>query len=86
VSSLANLEHHHSSLKGTVNPAMACALRRSSLSFGDGIVLKDGDWMEVRYEGFGGAAKPDPNRAQRTQPSWLLARLPDQRMRGAFRG
>jgi hypothetical protein len=23
------------------------------LSFGDGIELQDGDWMEVRYDGFG---------------------------------
>jgi hypothetical protein len=28
-----------------------------SLSFGDGIVLKDGDWMEVGYEGFGRALR-----------------------------
>jgi hypothetical protein len=28
-----------------------------SLSFGEGVVLEDGDWMEVRYAGFGRALR-----------------------------
>jgi len=28
-----------------------------SLSFGDGIQLKDGDWAEVRFDGFGRALR-----------------------------
>jgi hypothetical protein len=28
-----------------------------SLSFGDGVELEDGDWMEVRYDGFGRALR-----------------------------
>jgi hypothetical protein len=28
-----------------------------SLSFGDGVALKDGDWMEVQFEGFGRALR-----------------------------
>jgi hypothetical protein len=28
-----------------------------SLSFGDGIELKNGDWMEVQYDGFGRALR-----------------------------
>jgi hypothetical protein len=27
------------------------------LSFGDGVVLKDGDWIDVRYDGFGRALR-----------------------------
>jgi hypothetical protein len=28
-----------------------------SLSFGDGFELEDGDWMEVRFDGFGRALR-----------------------------
>ena len=28
-----------------------------SLSFGEGIELKDGDWMQVKFEGFGRALR-----------------------------
>ena len=28
-----------------------------SLSFGDGVALRDGDWMEVWFEGFGRALR-----------------------------
>jgi hypothetical protein len=61
--SLANLEHHHFKFE---------AHRRSgdihihffgadAFSFGEGIRLNGGDWMEVRFEGFG---KPLRNRVR----------------------
>jgi hypothetical protein len=70
--SLANLEHHHFKFEGHRQPGDVHVhfFGAHSLSFGDGIVLKDGDWMEVRYDGFGRALrnpvrieKKDTNRA-----------------------
>ena len=53
--SLANLEHHHFKFEGHRRPGDVHVhfFGAHSLSFGDGIVLQDGDWMEVFYEGFG---------------------------------
>jgi hypothetical protein len=53
--SLANLEHHHFKFEGHRQPGDVHVhfFGAHSLSFGEGIVLKDGDWMDVRYEGFG---------------------------------
>jgi hypothetical protein len=53
--SLANLEHHHFKFEGHCQPGDVHVhfFGAHSLSFGDGIALRDGDWMEVRYEGFG---------------------------------
>jgi hypothetical protein len=57
--SLANLEHHHFKFEGHRQPGDVHVhfFGAHSLSFGDGIVLQDGDWMEVRYEGFGRALR-----------------------------
>src|SRR5271170_4690024 len=57
--SLANLEHHHFKFEGHRQPGDVHVhfFGAHSLSFGDGIVLKDGDWMEVHYEGFGRALR-----------------------------
>jgi len=57
--SLANLEHHHFKFEGhrQAGDAHVHFFGAHSLSFGDGIVLEDGDWMEVRYEGFGRALR-----------------------------
>jgi hypothetical protein len=57
--SLANLEHHHFKFEGHRQPGDVHVhfFGAHSLSFGDGVVLKDGDWMEVRYEGFGRALR-----------------------------
>jgi hypothetical protein len=57
--SLANLEHHHFKFEGHRQPGDVHVhfYGAHSLSFGDGIVLKDGDWMDVRYEGFGRALR-----------------------------
>ncbi len=53
--SLRNLEHHHFKFEGHRRPGDVHVhfFGAQSLSFGDGIVLQDGDWMEVRYNGFG---------------------------------
>jgi len=57
--SLANLEHHHFKFEGHRQPGDVHVhfYGAHSLSFGDGIVLKDGDWMSVRYDGFGRALR-----------------------------
>jgi hypothetical protein len=57
--SLANLEHHHFKFEGHRQPGDVHVhfFGAHSLSFGDGVALQDGDWMEVRYEGFGRALR-----------------------------
>jgi hypothetical protein len=57
--SLANLEHHHFKFEGHRQPGDVHVhfFGAHSLSFGDDIVLKDGDWMNVHYEGFGRALR-----------------------------
>jgi hypothetical protein len=53
--SLANLEHHHFKFDGHRQPGSVHVhfFGAGALSFGDGIVLQDGDWTEVKFEGFG---------------------------------
>jgi hypothetical protein len=57
--SLANLEHHHFKFEWHRQPGDVHVdfFGAHSLSFGDGIVLKDGDWMDICYEGFGRALR-----------------------------
>jgi hypothetical protein len=57
--SLANLEHHHFKFEGHRQPGDVHVhfFGAHSLSFGDGIALQDGDWMEVQYQGFGRALR-----------------------------
>jgi hypothetical protein len=57
--SLANLEHHHFKFECHRRPGDVHVhfFGAHSLSFGDGIELQDGDWMEVRYDGFGRALR-----------------------------
>ncbi len=57
--SLANLEHHHFKFEGNRQPGDVHVhfFGAHSLSFGEGIELQDGDWMEVRYDGFGRALR-----------------------------
>lgn len=57
--SLANLEHHHFKFEGhrqsgTIHVHFFGA---HALSFGDGIELQDGDWMEIQFDGFGRALR-----------------------------
>ena len=53
--SLANLEHHHFKFDGHRIPGTVHVhfVGAPSLSFGEGIELTDGDWMQVRFEGYG---------------------------------
>lgn len=57
--SLANLEHHHFKFEGHRQPGDLHVhfFGAHSLSFGEGIVLEDGDWVDVGYEGFGRALR-----------------------------
>jgi len=57
--SLANLEHHHFKFEGHRTPGSVHVhfFGAHSLSFGEGIELKDGDWMQVKFEGFGRALR-----------------------------
>jgi hypothetical protein len=57
--SLSNLEHHHFKFEGHRQPGDVHVhfFGAHSLSFGDGIVLQDGDWVDIRYEGFGRALR-----------------------------
>jgi hypothetical protein len=57
--SLQNIEHHHFKFETHRRPGDvhihyfgACAL-----SFGEGVLLADGDWMEIRFETFGRALR-----------------------------
>jgi hypothetical protein len=57
--SLANLEHHHFKFEGHRIPGHVHVhfFGAHSLSFGDGIELRDGDWMSVRFDGYGRALR-----------------------------
>jgi hypothetical protein len=53
--SMANLEHHHFKFPGHRHPGRVHIhfFGAHSLSFGDGIEMANGDWMQVRFDGFG---------------------------------
>ncbi|WP_263384346.1 AraD1 family protein [Granulicella arctica] len=57
--SLANLEHHHFKFSGHRQPGNVHVhfFGADALSFGSGIVLREGDIAEVRFEGFGRALR-----------------------------
>jgi hypothetical protein len=57
--SLANLEHHHFKFDGHRQPGDVHVhfFGAHSLSFGDGIALRDGDWIDIRFDGFGRALR-----------------------------
>jgi hypothetical protein len=63
--SLANLEHHHFKFDGHRRPGSIHIhfFGADVLSFGEGIVLTEGDITEVRFEGFGRALR-NPIREQ----------------------
>jgi hypothetical protein len=56
---LANLEHHHFKFAGHRRPGHVHVhfFGAHSLSFGEGIKLNSGDWMQVRFEGYGRALR-----------------------------
>jgi hypothetical protein len=53
--SLANMEHHHFKFAGHRQPGSVHVhfFGANALSFAQNIVLKDGDVMEIRFDGFG---------------------------------
>ena len=53
--SLANIEHHHFKFEGHRTPGHVHVhfYGAHSLSFGEGVELEDGDWMQVKFEGYG---------------------------------
>jgi hypothetical protein len=57
--SLANLEHHHFKFAGHRQPGQVHVhfFGADVLSFGEGVVLEDGDVAEVCFEGFGRALR-----------------------------
>jgi len=57
--SLANMEHHHFKFAGHRQPGNVHVhfYGADALSCGDGVVLRDGDVAEVRFEGFGRALR-----------------------------
>ncbi|HXA56623.1 MAG TPA: AraD1 family protein [Candidatus Acidoferrum sp.] len=57
--SLANLEHHHFKHAAHRRPGDVHIyfLGASAFSFGEGIILKDGDVMRISFEGFGRALR-----------------------------
>jgi hypothetical protein len=57
--SLANMEHHHFKFAGHRQPGCVHVhfYGADALSCGDGVVLRDGDVAEVRFEGFGRALR-----------------------------
>jgi len=75
--SLANLEHHHFKFDSHSRPGDVHVhfFGAHSLSFGDGIELQDGDWMEVRYEGFGRALR-NPMRIETKAADRIVAVQP----------
>jgi len=53
--SLANIEHHHFKFESHRIPGHVHVhfYGAHSLSFGEGVELRDGDWMQVKFEGYG---------------------------------
>jgi len=53
--SLANIEHHHFKFEGHRIPGHVHIhfFGAYSLSFGEGVELQDGDWMQVKFAGYG---------------------------------
>jgi len=53
--SLANIEHHHFKFEGHRRPGDVHVhyFGACSLSFGAGILLENGDWMEIAFNNFG---------------------------------
>jgi hypothetical protein len=72
--SLANMEHHHFKFEGHRQPGDVHVhfFGAHSLSFGNGVVLHDGDWMVVRYDGFGRALR-NPVRVEAKEANLLIA-------------
>jgi len=53
--SLANMEHHHFKFEAHRRPGDIHVhfFGADAFSFGEGVQLADGDWVQIRFEGFG---------------------------------
>ena len=53
--SLENMEHHHFKFEAHRRPGDVHIhfFGADAFSFGEGVALQDGDWMQVRFDGFG---------------------------------
>lgn len=74
--SLANIEHHHFKFAGHRQPGSVHVhfYGADALSCGDGVVLRDGDVAEVRFDGFGRALRnPIREEAQQVEPTRVNA-------------
>jgi len=73
---LANMEHHHFKHAGHRRPGDVHVhfFGADAFSFGEGVVLEDGDVMQVRFDGFGRALR-NPLRIDRS-PQRLFAAQP----------
>ncbi len=71
--SLANLEHHHFKFEGHRIPDHVHVhfFGAHSLSFGEGLVLENDDWMQVSFEGYGRALR-NPIRFEAKQDNRLI--------------
>jgi hypothetical protein len=71
--SLANLEHNHFKFKGhqLAGQVHIHFLGAHSLSFGDHVELQDGDWMLVRYDGYGRALRNSVRREVRSNDTQI---------------
>lgn len=75
--SLANLEHHHFKFAGHRQPGAVHVhfFGADALSFGEGIVLGQGDIAEVHFEGFGRPLRNPIHAAARSNRSILVRSL-----------
>ncbi len=75
--SLGNLEHHHFKFAGHRQPGAVHVhfFGADALSFGEGIVLKEGDVAEVRFEGFGRPLRNPIHEAARSNRSVTVRSL-----------
>jgi hypothetical protein len=72
--SLQNLEHHHFKFENHRVPGDVHVhfLGAAALSFGSGIKLENGDWMEVSFQGMGRPLR-NPIQVEMPEPARLIA-------------
>ena len=75
--SLANLEHHHFKFAGHRQPGNVHVhyYGADALSFGDGVVLRDGDVTEVSFEGYGRPLRNSIHEAVKSTQAILVQSL-----------
>lgn len=75
--SLANLEHHHFKFAGHRQPGSVHVhfFGADALSFGAGVVLEDGDVMDVQFEGYGRALRNPVRVEAKSDRPWRVRSL-----------